>query len=202
VQIAGTALSLEPTIAQTIAIIVHELATNAAKYGALSVAEGHIKIEWSRSFDRLLILRWTETLGPLVKPPAHRGFGTRVMGTWCATNSRARCASIGGQKDLHAKSPFQPSGTVPLTPLSGSQRFGYSLRGRSICRFAFARALPQEGMTFRNRVRKDWGVCRDGLCYQGPPRVPAPNMDGVTTIYGSKIAHDAALQLLRGGAVG
>jgi two-component sensor histidine kinase len=106
VQIAGTALSLEPTIAQTIAIIVHELATNAAKYGALSVAEGHIKIEWSRSFDRLLILRWTETLGPLVKPPAHRGFGTRVMGTWCATNSRARCASIGGQKDLHAKSPI------------------------------------------------------------------------------------------------
>lgn len=79
VQIAGSDLSLEPTMAQTIAIILHELATNAAKFGALSVPEGSVHIEWSHSSDGLLILRWSETDGPLVKPPTRVGFGTRVM---------------------------------------------------------------------------------------------------------------------------
>jgi PAS domain S-box-containing protein len=79
VQIAGPDLLLEPSTAQTMAIILHELATNAAKFGALSTLEGHVQIEWSRSLDQLLILRWIETDGPLVKPPTHYGFGTRVM---------------------------------------------------------------------------------------------------------------------------
>jgi two-component sensor histidine kinase len=81
VQIAGPDLLLEPSTAQTIAIILHELATNAAKFGALSTLEGRVQIEWSRSLDQLLILRWIETDGPLVKPPTHYdyGFGTRVM---------------------------------------------------------------------------------------------------------------------------
>jgi two-component sensor histidine kinase len=59
--------------------MLHELATNAAKFGALSKPEGRVQIEWSRSSDRLLILSWTETDGPLVKPPSRHGFGTRVM---------------------------------------------------------------------------------------------------------------------------
>ena len=79
VQIAGSDLSLEPTMAQTIAIILHELATNAAKFGALSVPEGSVHIDWSHSSEGLLILRWSETDGPLVKPPTRVGFGTRVM---------------------------------------------------------------------------------------------------------------------------
>ena len=66
-------------MAQTIAIVVHELATNAAKFGALSMPEGRIQIEWSRTSDRLLILRWIETDGPLITPPTRHGFGTRVM---------------------------------------------------------------------------------------------------------------------------
>ena len=66
-------------MAQTIAIILHELATNAAKFGALSVSEGSVHIEWSHSSDGLLILRWSETDGPLVKPPTRVGFGTHVM---------------------------------------------------------------------------------------------------------------------------
>ena len=79
VQIAGPDLLLEPSTAQTIAIILHELATNGAKFGALSTLEGRVQIEWSRSLNQLLILRWIETDGPLVKPPTHYGFGTRVM---------------------------------------------------------------------------------------------------------------------------
>jgi PAS domain S-box-containing protein len=78
-RIGGPAVLLESNAAQTMAVAVHELATNAAKYGALSAAEGHVQVEWSRESDGGLILRWTETGGPPVKPPTRQGFGTRVM---------------------------------------------------------------------------------------------------------------------------
>lgn len=79
VRIGGPDLLLEPNTAQTIAVTVHELATNAAKYGALSVPAGTVHVEWSPAADRRLVLRWTETGGPTVKPSTRRGFGTRVM---------------------------------------------------------------------------------------------------------------------------
>jgi two-component sensor histidine kinase len=60
-------------------VTLHELATNAAKYGVLSVPEGHVQIEWSRAADGRLVLRWTETGGSPVTPPTRQGFGTRVM---------------------------------------------------------------------------------------------------------------------------
>jgi two-component sensor histidine kinase len=71
---------LKPDLAQTIAVAVHELATNAAKYGALSVATGNVLVEWSRAdTDGALVLRWTEAGGPPVKPPTRKGFGTGVI---------------------------------------------------------------------------------------------------------------------------
>ena len=78
-RIDGPKLLLRPDIAQAVAVALHELATNAAKYGALSVAEGHVRVEWSRSSDGRLFLRWTEMGGPPCKPPTRQGFGTRVM---------------------------------------------------------------------------------------------------------------------------
>jgi two-component sensor histidine kinase len=72
---------LEPNTAQAVAMILHELATNAAKYGALSVPEGRVQVECSRAEDGGLVLRWTENGGPPVKPPTRRGFGTQVMET-------------------------------------------------------------------------------------------------------------------------
>jgi len=79
VRIEGPSLLLEPNTAQTMAVTLHELATNAAKYGALSVPDGKIRVEWSRVADGPIVLRWTETDGPAVKPPTRRGFGTRVI---------------------------------------------------------------------------------------------------------------------------
>jgi PAS domain S-box-containing protein len=79
VRIDGPPLMLEPNRAQTIAISLHELATNAAKYGSLSAADGRVEITWSRTADGRLSLRWIETGGPPVTPPTHRGFGTRVV---------------------------------------------------------------------------------------------------------------------------
>jgi two-component sensor histidine kinase len=69
---------LKPELAQAIGVTLHELATNAAKYGALSVAEGQVRVEWSRAEDRLVV-RWTEAGGPPAKPPTRKGFGTRLM---------------------------------------------------------------------------------------------------------------------------
>ena len=78
-RIDGPNLVLEPDAAQTVAVTLHELATNGAKYGALSVPGGRVQVEWSCAPDRRLVLRWAETGGPRVKPPTRHGFGTRVM---------------------------------------------------------------------------------------------------------------------------
>jgi PAS domain S-box-containing protein len=79
VHLDGPPILLEPNTAQTIAITLHELATNAAKYGALSVAGGRIELKWSTEADRQLHLRWIETGGPEVQQPTHKGFGGRVI---------------------------------------------------------------------------------------------------------------------------
>ena len=79
VRIDGPAVMLEPYSAQAIAITLHELATNAAKYGSLSAAAGRVEIAWSHTADGRLSLRWIELGGPTVMPPTHRGFGTRIM---------------------------------------------------------------------------------------------------------------------------
>jgi PAS domain S-box-containing protein len=79
VRIDGPAVMLEPSIAQIIAISLHELATNAAKYGSLSAAGGHVEISWSHTAEGRLGLRWIESGGPSATPPTHRGSGTRIM---------------------------------------------------------------------------------------------------------------------------
>jgi two-component sensor histidine kinase len=79
VRIDGPAVMLEPYSAQAIAITLHELATNAAKCGSLSAADGRVEIAWSRMEDGRLSLRWIELGGPTVTPPTRRGFGTRIM---------------------------------------------------------------------------------------------------------------------------
>jgi PAS domain S-box-containing protein len=79
VRINGPEVLLEPNTAQMAAVILHELATNAAKYGALSGAIGRIEVNWSHSDHGWLNLRWTETGGPAVKTPTRQGFGHRVI---------------------------------------------------------------------------------------------------------------------------
>ena len=71
--------AVKPDVAQAMAVVVHELATNAAKYGALSVTTGQVRVEWSRVEDGQLLLRWTEAGGPHVNPSTRRGFGTIVL---------------------------------------------------------------------------------------------------------------------------
>ena len=69
---------LPPKLAVTMALVVHELATNAAKYGAFSNSTGRLKIEWSIAAG-VMAMRWEETGGPPVTVPSHQGFGSRLF---------------------------------------------------------------------------------------------------------------------------
>jgi PAS domain S-box-containing protein len=79
VRIDGPQVLLKPDIAQVIAMILHELATNAAKYGALSTAHGQIDLKWLHEADGRLTVRWAELGGPEVQTPSRQGFGTRII---------------------------------------------------------------------------------------------------------------------------
>jgi PAS domain S-box-containing protein len=87
VHIVGPPVVLEPDVAQIVAVTLHELATNAAKYGALGVADGQVELKWSHDADRRLHLRWTESSGPKVQEPTHKGFGGRIIEQMIAQRS-------------------------------------------------------------------------------------------------------------------
>jgi len=80
--IGGPNVRLNPTLALSIALAVHELCTNAAKYGALSNDDGIVGISWEVTEEngaRWLTLRWEERQGPPVQMPLKRGFGSRLI---------------------------------------------------------------------------------------------------------------------------
>jgi len=79
VRIDGPQVLLEPSVAQAIAMTLHELATNAAKYGALSIPNGEVDLKWSHEANGRLHLRWTETGGPTVQEATRKGFGGRII---------------------------------------------------------------------------------------------------------------------------
>lgn len=78
-EVRGSTVRLNPTMAQHIGLAFHELATNAAKYGALSVPEGRVAIRADIDHDDTLSITWTERGGPVVKEPKRKGFGTSVL---------------------------------------------------------------------------------------------------------------------------
>ncbi|MEQ7873994.1 HWE histidine kinase domain-containing protein [Sphingomonas sp. ASV193] len=80
--LSGPNLALPPQMTTSVAMLIHELSTNAIKYGALSRPEGTIAIDWGVEEiggRRRLSLDWTEKGGPPVTPPTRRGFGTRLI---------------------------------------------------------------------------------------------------------------------------
>lgn len=96
--ITGPSLKLAPETAQVLAMALHELTTNAAKYGALSVPRGRVRVEWSQTAQSLK-LNWIESSGPKVIRPSHNGFGTRAM-------QRLIAGHLNGSMHFH----WQPEG--------------------------------------------------------------------------------------------
>ena len=89
VKAMGSAVMLMPEDAQSIALVLHELATNAAKYGALSAKTGRVDIGWRHAEDRL-VLTWQEMGGPPVQPPSKKGFGTKIITSSVAGSDKGR----------------------------------------------------------------------------------------------------------------
>jgi two-component sensor histidine kinase/CHASE1-domain containing sensor protein len=78
-EMAGPAVELAPNDALSLGMAIHELATNAAKYGALSTGEGRVRVTWALDRPDLASLRWVESGGPLVPQRRSRGFGTDLI---------------------------------------------------------------------------------------------------------------------------
>jgi PAS domain S-box-containing protein len=100
IAVHGPKLRLNAAAAQAIGLTLHELATNAGKYGALSTDKGHVDVRWGTD-GGTLTMSWTERNGPPVSPPERRGFGSTVIA------SMAR-ATVGGEVQLD----YAPSGLV------------------------------------------------------------------------------------------
>jgi PAS domain S-box-containing protein len=103
----GSEVQLQPTTAQTLALALHELVTNSAKYGSLSMLSGRLAISWEVQNEHL-VLAWVETGGPVVSKPISKGFGTRSVIASIETQ-------LGGKADFD----WRPEGlvcclTVPL----------------------------------------------------------------------------------------
>ena len=108
ISLQGPRVLLQPTPAQTLALALHELATNAAKYGALSRETGTVKLAWEVDAGALVI-SWSEAGGPSASKPASQGFGTRLI-----------LASVEGQLGGKAQFDWRPEGlkcilSVPLS---------------------------------------------------------------------------------------
>jgi PAS domain S-box-containing protein len=80
IELSGEDVVLHPEAAQPFALAIHELATNAAKYGALSQPAGRLQLSWRQDEARSLRLTWRETGGPAVQPPTRLSFGSTLVG--------------------------------------------------------------------------------------------------------------------------
>jgi two-component sensor histidine kinase len=89
IKIAGPEISIGSRATLTLSLVLHELATNAAKYGALSVPDGCIDLSWTVE-DSTLHLRWRERDGPHLQAPAQSGFGSRLIERGFGLSSRVR----------------------------------------------------------------------------------------------------------------
>jgi light-regulated signal transduction histidine kinase (bacteriophytochrome)/CheY-like chemotaxis protein len=94
VELYGANVMLTPKSALSLSLAIHELATNAAKFGAFSQPLGRVAVRWQLSADGGVDLSWCELGGPLVVPPTHVGFGTTLI-------ERALAMETGGRATLH-----------------------------------------------------------------------------------------------------
>jgi PAS domain S-box-containing protein len=110
--IEGSSVRVGSNTTTSLALVLHELATNAAKYGCLSNAEGQLSIQWT-VHDDMVDLLWAESGGPLVKAPDFEGFGTQL-------SQRSIAGQLGGTLERE----WRPEGlrvhmTLPLSRLTG-----------------------------------------------------------------------------------
>ena len=97
--LSGPDVLIEPQAFSTLSLVVHELVTNSAKYGALCDSRGRVHVSWSVEGDGSLVLDWREEGGPPVRPPTRRGFGSTII-------ERSIPHELGGRSEVD----FHPEG--------------------------------------------------------------------------------------------
>jgi two-component sensor histidine kinase len=115
-RVGGPSVQLAPGAGLAISMALHELATNAAKYGALTSAEGHVDVVWKveeENGNRRFVLKWVESGGPSVVKPTRRGFGSRLI-------ERALASELQGEVSLE----YAPAGVrcTIVAPLEVNQQ--------------------------------------------------------------------------------
>lgn len=78
-RVVGRDVAIQANALTDLALIIHELTTNAAKYGALCDSSGYVRLTLTDQDNGDLVFEWAEVGGPMVKPPTHRGFGSTVI---------------------------------------------------------------------------------------------------------------------------
>jgi two-component sensor histidine kinase len=111
--VGGPSVPVGSNTTTSLALVLHELATNAAKYGCLSNPDGQLVIQWTMSDDEVDFF-WTETGGPLIEvPPTFEGFGTQL-------SQRSIAGQLGGTLDREWRSEgLLVHMTMPLSRLTG-----------------------------------------------------------------------------------
>lgn len=113
ISIEGVSVGLSARQARMFGLALHELATNAAKYGALSAADGTVHVRWhleeGNAGDIQIAMTWEETDGPEIAPPERRGFGTRLLKDVVTHELNGKAELVYGQTGLryHLKFPVQ-----------------------------------------------------------------------------------------------
>ncbi|MCL4766178.1 MAG: PAS domain S-box protein [Hyphomicrobiaceae bacterium] len=128
---SGPAIRLEPQMATYVALVLHELGSNARKFGALSAPDGALSIDWSLETNggRALRIAWSETGSPSAGPPASRGFGTTLIDQIAKADggeARMTCGASGIRWDIRLS---VPADTIGDGPASSHGHAGSSHRG-------------------------------------------------------------------------
>jgi PAS domain S-box-containing protein len=119
-EIEGADIGLDRQYAQNFSLVLHELATNAIKYGALSNLEGRVHITWGtkrNGGDRQLILHWREQGGPPVVAPKRQGFGSTLLrATFANVRSNFDTNGFSCEIDVPLRQVAPPAGRPDLKP--------------------------------------------------------------------------------------
>ncbi|MBB3764079.1 HWE histidine kinase domain-containing protein [Sphingomicrobium lutaoense] len=129
VDVHGEPVLLKPQAYSTMALVIHELVTNSAKYGSLST-KGRVDISWQRDDEGNLLIDWIEKDGPKVTPPKRKGFGTTIIGHSVPYDLGGKAALNYHQDGLqahfvipahHVSIPTEAERDAPLPPMTSSR---------------------------------------------------------------------------------
>ena len=119
VEVLGPHVELAPNDALSLGLAIHELATNAAKYGALSAGMGQVRVAWTKVSPDRVRLEWRESGGPPVKPDPPRGFGTDLI-------EKIVAHELGTAVELN----YRPEGVTCLLTIPVREPTAFSMRAR------------------------------------------------------------------------